>query len=102
MRSRVTAVPGSRKSTPPSTASALPQFSISPSLQRIFSRSSRSPTLTPARQAGDEASSSNGPFDVVDQPVIVGVEAERAERLGDPEQVRDDHREAPQREPDQE
>ena len=38
----------------------------------------------PAFHAGDSDSSANGPFDVVDQPVIIGVEAERAERLRDP------------------
>jgi hypothetical protein len=36
-----------------------------------------------------------GPDEVVDHAVIVGVEAERAQRLHDAQDIRDDHHERP-------
>ena len=42
------------------------------------------------------------PVGVEDQSVIVGEKAERAERLGDPQKIGDDHQEAPESEDDQE
>jgi len=60
-KSSVTVCPGNRYSTPPSTAMLFLQSSSVLSRQRMASRSSRSPVLTPARQAGEAASLKKGP-----------------------------------------
>jgi hypothetical protein len=67
-------------------------------MQRIAARSRRSPTWSPAREAGDSSSVSNGPWTSVDQAVGVGRQAERPERPHDPGEVGDDHRERVERE----
>ena len=69
---------------------------VSTGMQRIAPRSSRSPTRTPARHAGESPSLRKDPGRRR-SAVAVGRQTERTERPKDPEEVRSDHRQRVER-----